>query len=327
MPLFDLPLDQLREFRPVRDEPADFDAFWSATLADNAGPLNVITRPEPAPFAGLTVHDVSFAGYGGDPIRGWWLRPERPRGRTACVLHFPGYDSGRGYPHQWLDYAALGVSVLVMDIRGQGGGSQHPGDTADPGPRGASGMGKGEVPGFLTRGIEDRELYYLRRLYVDAYRSVDVARELVGAAAEIVIAAGSQGGGIGLAVAGLRSDLALALLDVPSFALFRRATEISGAGSRAEIARYLSGHRDSIDRVFGTLAYFDGVNFAARAGVEAGFSVALMDQVCPPSTVFAAYHHYAGPKDIAVWPYNGHEGGGPQQHAANLTRTAAFLDG
>jgi cephalosporin-C deacetylase len=321
VPLFDLPLDQLRRFRPDRDEPADFDAFWSATLADNAGPLNVIARPQPAPFAGLTVHDVRFAGYGGDPIHAWWLQPDRPRGRTACVLHFPGYDSGRGYPHQWLDYAALGVSVLVMDIRGQGGGSQHPGSTGDPGPG-----GNAEVPGFLTRGIENREQYYLRRLYVDAYRSVDVARELVGATAEIVIAAGSQGGGIGLAVAGLRTDLALALLDVPSFALFRRATEISGVGSRAEIARYLSGHRDSIDRVFATLAYFDGVNLATRASTTATFSVGLMDAVCPPSTVFAAYHHYAGPKEIAVWPYNGHEGGGPQQHAANLTRTAAFLD-
>ncbi len=321
MPLFDLPLDQLRQFRPDPDEPADFDAFWAATLAENAGPLDVIARPEPAPFAGLTVHDVQFAGYGGDPIKGWWLRPDRPRGRPACVIHLPGYGSGRGYPHQWLDYAALGVSVLVMDIRGQGGGSQHPGSTGDPGPG-----GNAEVPGFLTRGIEQRELYYLRRLYVDAYRAVDVARELAGGTAEIVLAAGSQGGGIGLAVAGLRSDLALALLDVPSFALFRRATEISGVGSRAEIARYLSGHRDSIDRVFATLAYFDGVNFAARARTEARFSVGLMDQVCPPSTIFAAYHHYAGPKDITVWPYNGHEGGGPLQHAANLTLTAGWLD-
>ena len=37
------------------------------------------------------------------------------------------------------------------------------------------------------------------------------------------------------------------------------------------------------------------------------FSVGLMDDVCPPSTVFASYHHYAGPKDITVYAYNGHE--------------------
>jgi cephalosporin-C deacetylase len=39
------------------------------------------------------------------------------------------------------------------------------------------------------------------------------------------------------------------------------------------------------------------------------FSVALMDRVCPPSTVYAAFNHYAGPKEIREYPFNDHEGG------------------
>ncbi|MCB9143508.1 MAG: acetylxylan esterase, partial [Anaerolineales bacterium] len=31
---FDLPLEQLYEYRPARVEPDDFDAFWDATLAE-----------------------------------------------------------------------------------------------------------------------------------------------------------------------------------------------------------------------------------------------------------------------------------------------------
>jgi cephalosporin-C deacetylase len=64
-----------------------------------------------------------------------------------------------------------------------------------------------------------------------------------------------------------------------------------------------------VDTVFNTLSYFDGMNFAPRAKAKALFSVALMDQICPPSTVYAAYNHWAGEKDIKVYPYNGHEGG------------------
>ena len=30
--LFDLPLSELRAYKPEREEPADFDAFWAATL-------------------------------------------------------------------------------------------------------------------------------------------------------------------------------------------------------------------------------------------------------------------------------------------------------
>ena len=34
MPLFDLPLPELEQYVPERDEPEDFDAFWSQTLAE-----------------------------------------------------------------------------------------------------------------------------------------------------------------------------------------------------------------------------------------------------------------------------------------------------
>jgi len=48
------------------------------------------------------------------------------------------------------------------------------------------------------------------------------------------------------------------------------------------------------------------------------FSVALMDTTCPPSTVYAAYHHYAGPTQLEVYPFNGHEGGESFHASARL---------
>ena len=61
--------------------------------------------------------------------------------------------------------------------------------------------------------------------------------------------------------------------------------------------RYLATRRDLADRVFASLAYFDGLQFAV-AGQRPGplLASACMDEICPPSTVFAAYNHYAGPK-------------------------------
>ena len=120
---------------------------------------------------------------------------------------------------------------------------------------------------------------------------------------------GSQGGGISLAVAGLRDDLSVVLADVPFLTDYRRATEISAAAPYSELAAYLAVHRDHVDRVFETLAYFDGSVLARTAQAPALFSVGLMDEVCPPSTVYAAYNAYAGPKEICVYPYNEHEGG------------------
>jgi cephalosporin-C deacetylase len=89
----------------------------------------------------------------------------------------------------------------------------------------------------------------------------------------------------------------------------RRATEIVDSYPYHEIASYCKVHRDQVETVFDTLSYFDGMNFARRAQCPALFSTALMDETCPPSTVFAAYNHYAGQKRMQVWPYNQHEGG------------------
>ena len=81
---------------------------------------------------------------------------------------------------------------------------------------------------------------------------------------------------------------------------------------------YLRTHREKSAAVFATLDYFDGVNFAARAVAPALFSVGLMDPNCPPSTVFAAFNHYSGTKQMRVYEYNYHDGGGLHQEVARL---------
>jgi hypothetical protein len=93
-----------------------------------------------------------------------------------------------------------------------------------------------------------------------------------------------------------------------------------------EIVRYLVTHRSKVEQVFRTLNYFDGVHFSARAKAAALFSVALMDDVCPPSSVYGAYHAYAGDKSIESYMFNNHEGGGTAQELKQIAWLAA-LDG
>jgi cephalosporin-C deacetylase len=86
-------------------------------------------------------------------------------------------------------------------------------------------------------------------------------------------------------------------------------------------------HRDREEQVLRTLGYVDGVAFARRATVPARFSVALMDEIVPPSTVFAAVNAYRGPAELAVWRYNGHEAGGIDDDAAALDFLRTALAG
>lgn len=305
MVMFDLPLDLLREYVPERTEPADFDEFWRRTLAEaRAFPLDAVFTVVDSGLRLQDVYDVIFRGWGGHPIKGWFLAPRHEPGPFPCVVEFIGYGGGRGFPMDWLLWSSAGYAHFIMDTRGQGSGWQK-GDTPDPGD-----AGDPQFPGFLTRGILDPERHYYRRVFTDAVRAIEAARAHPAVDGRIMLAGGSQGGGIALAVAGLVDNLDGILSDQPFLCHYRRASEITDAAPYSELARYCSAHPDEVDQVFATLTYLDGVNFAPRATAPALFSVGLMDHICPPSTVFAAYNHYGGPKELSVWPYNGHDGGG-----------------
>ncbi|MET4783176.1 cephalosporin-C deacetylase-like acetyl esterase [Glaciihabitans sp. UYNi722] len=127
----------------------------------------------------------------------------------------------------------------------------------------------------------------------------------------VAVVGGSQVGATALAVAALRDDVRAVVAHVPFLCDIRRASRITDAMPFKELGRYLASHRDEIEQAFATLAYFDGVSFARRVTVPAFLSAGLMDATCPPSTVFGAFHELVGPKDIALWEYSGHEGGGP----------------
>ena len=318
----DLPLDQLRTYESSVSEPADFDAFWERTLAESREhPLDVTVTPVETGLTTIDTFDVTFPGFRGQPIRAWLRLPAGAEGPLPAVVQYIGYGGGRGSAIDELHWASAGYAHLQMDTRGQGS-SWGGGDTPDP-----EGSGPAS-PGSMTRGIDSPETYYYRRLITDAVRAIDTARSLPQVdASRIAVQGGSQGGGLSIAVAGLVPDLAGVIAFVPFLCDFPRAIVATDAGPYKEIGRYLAVHRDRVDRVLETLSYVDGVVFARRATAPAFMSVALMDDVVPPSTAFGVYNAYAGEKELAVWPYNGHEGGGLDDRAAGLAALRTWFGG
>jgi len=313
--MYDLPLDTLQHYLPERHEPDDFRAFWANTLATTREhPLDALMTDHDVDLPLVEVHDLSFAGFEGQRVRGWYLRPRRSDGALPCVVHFLGYGDGRGTPLEWLTWPAAGYAVIVMDTRGQGARARRAGATGD-----TAGSESPQVEGFLTKGILDPADYYYRRVFTDAVRAVEVANTLPGIdRSRIAVEGTSQGGGIALAAAALADGVSAAMLNVPFLCHFTRAIEITDRAPYAELLGFLRTQRDLADRALETLRYFDGMNMAASSTVPSLFSVALMDPICPPSTVYAAYNHYAGAKEMNVFPYNEHEGGGVHQDARQI---------
>src|SRR5437762_13066627 len=103
MPYFDLPIEELRQYCPPRVEMDDFDRFWRDTLAEvRRHPL--AARFEPADFGLRAVEtlDVTFNGYGGQPIKGRLLLPSPREGPPPCILEYIGHSGGARFPPHWL---------------------------------------------------------------------------------------------------------------------------------------------------------------------------------------------------------------------------------
>ncbi|HLS62708.1 MAG TPA: acetylxylan esterase [Ruania sp.] len=311
MVLVDLPLAQLREYRCPRPAPTGHREFWDRTLAESRAAAG---EPRCEPVAsGLAVvdsYDVTFSGFGGEEVRGWWLLPRGASSPLPVVVEYLGYGGGRGLVHERLTWAAHGFAQLVVDSRGQGG-VWNTGDTPDPHGSGPAGGG------LLTRGVDHPDHLYYRRLLTDAVLAVDAAAQLPGADPDRIATVGhSQGGAMALAAAALHPGVAATGARTPFLCGIARSLEVTDAGPYGDLSTYLGVHRTRAEEILAVLDFVDLTHLMPRVACPTWVSVGLADLVCPPSGIFGAINAVEQvTPEVRTWRYNGHEAGGAHDDA------------
>ncbi len=313
MPLLDLPLDQLKTYTGRNPRPEDFDAYWSRGLAELASvPANVGLRPAGVEFRNAEAFDLTFDGTRGGRVYAKYLRPKGAKA-APVLLQFHGYTWRSADWSELLGWVGEGYAVAAMDCRGQSGRSTDRTRT------------DGNVQhGLIIRGVGDApDDLYFRQVYLDTARLADVVAGFDETDGERIGAfGGSQGGGLTLACAALSPRIKRCAPVLPFLCDYKRVWEMDLAKSAYGELRTWFRMRDPLhereDAFFERLGYIDNQHLAPRIRAETLFAVGLMDDVCPPSTQFAAYNRIAGPKSLRIYPDYGHEelhGNGDAIHA------------
>ncbi len=297
---YDMPLEALKEYKPKLTKEPDFEEFWDNSLKKLAKvPLKFELSPYDYPVKGVKVYRVSYLGFENANIEGWLAIPEGEGLRPGIVLYH-GYNwASEGMTYEVVNWALNGYVAMNMLVRGQQGNSVDNIVSST-----------GFASGWMSKGILNPEEYYYRAVYLDAVRALEVFASMPEVdKTRIGVMGGSQGGGLSLAAAAFSDIPKVAVADYPYLSNFERAVDIAPQGPYQEIVQYLRRNaRPEIEtQVKKTLSYFDIMNLASRIKCRTWVSVGLVDEITPPSTIFATYNHLTCPKEIAVYKYFGHE--------------------
>jgi cephalosporin-C deacetylase len=306
MPAFDLPLPELQRYQGTNPRPDDFDAYWDAALAeleDHDSRVELVPNPtlnHPA----VECFDLWFTGVGGARVYAKYVRPRGHAGPVPAVMRFHGYSH---YSGDWMDsvgYASAGMAMAALDCRGQGGRSEDVGGVKGTTLRGA-----------IVRGLDDPDPTRLlfRSIFLD---TALLARIVMGFdevdADRIGSSGGSQGGALALACAALVPEIKRVSAVFPFLCDYQRVWEMDLAKDAYEELRYFlrkfDPRHERVSEIFTRLGYIDIQHLAPRIRGEVLMFTGLMDQICPPSSQFAAYNKLGGTKSMKIYPDYEHEG-------------------
>lgn len=303
MPLIDMPLSQLKEYRGINPCPEDMDKYWEVALCEmkSLDPKVELIRSEfQVPFA--ECFNLYFTGVKGARIYAKYLRPKNSKEKHPAILQFHGYSGSSADWYDMLGYVACGYSVAALDCRGQAGKSEDTGGVVGNTHR-----------GHIIRGLDDApENLLFRQIYLDTAQLAGIVMDMPEVDETRVGAmGGSQGGGLTLACASLEPRIKRAAPVYPFLCDYKRVWEMDLAKDAYEELRLYFRKFDPQhkreDEIFTRLGYIDVQHLVKRIKGEVLMAVGLMDTTCPPSTQFAAYNKITAPKDLAIYPDFGHE--------------------
>ncbi|MDQ8192878.1 alpha/beta fold hydrolase [Coraliomargarita sp. SDUM461004] len=304
MPVLDQPLEQLVQYTTSTPKPANFEAFWKNGIQELEALEPEISFTEvdfKAPYA--QCRSMHFTGTGGARVHARLATPIKPAKEPGpALLLFHGYSGSAPSWIEMLPYVAAGFTVAGLDCRGQGGLSEDAIST------------KGNtLHGHIIKGLDDApEKLYYRNVFLD---TALLARIIMGMdtvdANRVAASGGSQGGALALACGALEPRIKRVYSQFPFLSDYKRVWEMdldqnAYVGLRDYFRRFDPLHKRE-DAIFEKLGYIDVSHLSAHIKGEVLMSITQLDNICPPSTQFAAYNAITAPKSYLLYPDFGHE--------------------
>lgn len=287
---------------PFTQEPADFMDFWKKNLYEmRKTPLKYTkTRAEEYCTDKIDCYLLKVnINNRGQSVYAYLFYPKNAvTGGCPAVLCPPGAGIKTiKEPLRHKYYAENGCIRMEMEIHGID--PRLPKAAFDDISRAFNGFDNG----YLENGLDNRDRYYMKRVYLAVARCLDLLTQLPEwDGRNLVIQGGSQGGALAIVGAALHDKVTQCIVNHP--ALSDMAAYHAGrTGGYPHYNRMTAMMTDDNIR---TMAYYDVVNFARHVKADTYMTWGYNDETCPPTTSYAVWNTLKCPKEALVTPINEH---------------------
>ena len=291
------------KIRPWTQEPADFTTFWQNSISEMRQQQDLSYTQEPAKEYTTDKIDCYLIKLKIDrnySLYGYLFLPKNAKSGTCPAVLCP---PGAGIktikePLRHKYYAENGFIRLETEIHGLD--PRLPQSVFNDVSRAFNGSGTG----YLESGIDNRDRYYMRHVYLGLVRCLDLLTSLPQwDGKNLAVQGGSQGGALSLVAAGLDRRVTQCIVNHPALSDMAAYVEPGRTGGYPHFNKMRGVLTPGNIK---TLAYYDVVNFARHITCPVYMTWGYNDDACPPTTSYAVWNTLKCPKESLITPINEH---------------------
>lgn len=291
------------KIQPYTKEPSDFNAFWKQNIDDMHKSAELTYTRELAKEYCTDKIDCWLIKLKVDRTHSVYAYLTMPKGAKAGTCPAVICPPGAGIktikePLRHKYYAEQGFMRLEMEIHGLDprlSESTFKDISSAFGSRGNN---------YLENGLDNRDNYYMKHVYLALVRTVDFMTSLPEwDGKNVAFQGGSQGGALSIVGAALDNRVTQCVVNHPAL------TDMAGYAESGRTGGY--PHFNKINAMLtpekiSVMAYYDVINFARHLTCPTYITWGYNDDTCPPTTSYACWNIIKAPKESLITPINEH---------------------
>ena len=290
-----------QKIKPGTKFPKDLKKYWGTqTQALKALPLDVKFGKNESSEYPFVCFDTEINCTGPKPARGYFARPTKAAPKSlpiVLLVHAAGVKGSwcKSDPKEALRYAKMGKGAMCFDLNAHGMLDGQPDEYYNN-------LEAGELKNYYISGLESRDDFYFRGMYLRLIRTLDFLTKLPEWDGKRILVIGeSQGGGQALAAAGLDSRVSAVVATVPAMCDWGGTL----VGRKGGWPQPFEQHGD-VKKMKSVLPYFDTAHLLKDSKATIVVEIGLVDNTCPSTSVYAAINQAKGQKIIYPVTYREH---------------------